>query len=105
MENQLCHEPIHLDRLSRRHERARLSKRENRENGRRAIPSQTLLISDLSYLLNHPAVTYLRETDIGYKHGGQMHKATGKANIIFMDAHVEARSLRQTNGIIMEFKK
>jgi prepilin-type N-terminal cleavage/methylation domain-containing protein/prepilin-type processing-associated H-X9-DG protein len=68
-------------------------------------PSDTLLIADLSHLLNHPAVTYLNENDIGYKHGGQPHKATGKANILFIDAHVESRSLKQTNGIIMEFKK
>ena len=69
------------------------------------MPSDTLLIADLSHLLNHPAVTYLAATDIGYKHGGQPHKATGKANIAFMDGHVEGRSLRRTNGIVMEFKK
>jgi prepilin-type processing-associated H-X9-DG protein len=68
-------------------------------------PSNTLLVADLSHLLNHPAVTYLSETDIGYKHSGKLHKATGKANIVFMDGHVESRSLRQTNNIIMDFKK
>ena len=68
-------------------------------------PSDTLLIADLSYLLNHPAIIYLAKTDVGYKHGGRLHQADGKANIVFMDAHVEGRSLRQTNGVVMEFKK
>src|SRR5262245_32529877 len=68
-------------------------------------PSDTLLIADLSYLLNHPAIIYLAKTDVGYKHGGRFHQADGKANIVLMDAHIEARSLHQTNGIVMEFKK
>ena len=68
-------------------------------------PSDTLLIADLSFLLNHPAIIYLAKTDVGYKHGGRLHQADGKANIVFVDAHVEGRSLRQTNGIVMEFKK
>jgi prepilin-type N-terminal cleavage/methylation domain-containing protein/prepilin-type processing-associated H-X9-DG protein len=68
-------------------------------------PTDTLLIADLSFLLNHPAIIYLAKTDVGYKHGGRLHQADGRANIVFMDAHVEGRSLRQTNGIIMEFKK
>jgi prepilin-type N-terminal cleavage/methylation domain-containing protein/prepilin-type processing-associated H-X9-DG protein len=68
-------------------------------------PSTTLLIADLSHLLNHPAVILLAESDIGYKHGGKAHQAKGRANIVFMDGHVEGRSLRQTNGIVMEFKR
>jgi len=68
-------------------------------------PTDTLLIADLSFLLNHPAIIYLAKTDVGYKHGGRLHQADGKANIVFMDAHVEGRSLKQTNGIVMEFKK
>jgi prepilin-type N-terminal cleavage/methylation domain-containing protein/prepilin-type processing-associated H-X9-DG protein len=68
-------------------------------------PSDTLLIADLSFLLNHPAIIYLAKTDVGYKHGGRIHQADGKANIVFIDSHVEARSLKQTNGIVMEFKK
>jgi prepilin-type N-terminal cleavage/methylation domain-containing protein/prepilin-type processing-associated H-X9-DG protein len=67
-------------------------------------PADTLNIADLSFMLNHPAVTYLNTNDIGYKHGGVMHRGNGKANIVFMDAHVDARSLKQTNGILMEFK-
>jgi prepilin-type processing-associated H-X9-DG protein len=68
-------------------------------------PSETLLIADLSHLLNHPAVIHLRPSDIGFKHGGKLHRATGRANIVFMDGHVEGRSAKQTNGIIMEFKR
>jgi prepilin-type processing-associated H-X9-DG protein len=41
--------------------------------------------------------------DVGYKHGSK-HPA-GKANLMFMDAHVSPSSVKQTNDIIMEFKK
>ena len=68
-------------------------------------PVGTLLIADLSHLLNHPAVIHFRPSDIGFKHGGKMHQANGKANIVFMDSHVESRSSKQTNGLWMEFKK
>ena len=68
-------------------------------------PTDTLLIADLSHRLNHPAVTYLTPSDIGYKHGGKLNQLNGQANIVFMDAHVEARKPRQTNGIVMEFKR
>ena len=68
-------------------------------------PPDTLLIADLSHLLNHPAVINLTENDIGYKHGGKLHQPNGRANIVFMDSHVEGRSLKQTNGIVMEFKQ
>jgi len=40
---------------------------------------------------------------VGYKHGSK--HPTGRANIIFMDAHVSSLSARQTNGIIMDFKQ
>jgi len=68
-------------------------------------PTDTFLVSDLSLWLNHPAITYLAYTDVGYKHGGKLNQSNGKANIAFMDAHVEARSAKRTNGILMEFKK
>ena len=68
-------------------------------------PAETLLIADLSHQLNHPAIIYLGKFDVGYKHGGHIHRGDGKANIVFMDAHVEGRSSRQTNGIVKEFKK
>jgi prepilin-type N-terminal cleavage/methylation domain-containing protein/prepilin-type processing-associated H-X9-DG protein len=73
---------------------------------------QTLLIkylnSDISYELNHPAVIRLTKFtdgtyDVGYKHGSK--HPTGRANIIFMDAHVSSLSARQTSGIIMDFKQ
>jgi len=38
-------------------------------------PSDTLLIADLSFLLNHRAIIYLAKTDVGYKHGGRLHQA------------------------------
>ena len=75
-------------------------------------PSATFLISDISYELNHPAVTYLINIDqrtrngryhIGYKHN-QKHPAGG-ANIVFMDSHVESRKKDNVDDIIMDFKK
>jgi prepilin-type N-terminal cleavage/methylation domain-containing protein/prepilin-type processing-associated H-X9-DG protein len=71
-------------------------------------PANTFLISDISYELNHPAVIRLTKFtdgtyDVGYKHGSK--HPTGRANIIFMDAHVSSLSARQTNGIIMDFKQ
>ena len=75
-------------------------------------PSATFLISDISYELNHPAVTYLINIDqrtrngryhVGYKHN-QKHPAGG-ANIVFMDSHVESRKKDNIDDIIMDFKK
>ena len=75
-------------------------------------PSATFLISDISYELNHPAVTYLINIDqrtrngryhVGYKHN-QKHPAGG-ANIVFMDSHVESRKKDNVDDIIMDFKK
>jgi prepilin-type N-terminal cleavage/methylation domain-containing protein/prepilin-type processing-associated H-X9-DG protein len=68
-------------------------------------PSATLLIADLSHMLNHPAITFLHQNDIAYRHGGRLHQAEGQAGILFMDGHVEGRTLKRTNGIVMEFKK
>lgn len=74
-------------------------------------PSQTLNIVDLSYTLNHPAIIHLGKSggdrrtqlyDIGYKHGQAAPQ--GKANMTFMDSHVESLSLVQTNGIILNFR-
>lgn len=71
-------------------------------------PSQTHLVSDLSFELNHPAIIILGNRangyyDVGYKHGNS-HPA-GVANFLFMDAHISGIQRRQTNGIIMDFKK
>ncbi|MDA7618323.1 hypothetical protein N8703_03395, partial [Verrucomicrobia bacterium] len=40
--------------------------------------------------------------DIGYKHGQAL--PLGKANMVFVDSHVEGRTLSQTNGIILNFR-
>jgi prepilin-type N-terminal cleavage/methylation domain-containing protein/prepilin-type processing-associated H-X9-DG protein len=71
-------------------------------------PAQTLGTVDVSYELNHPAVINLgpgadKNWDIGYKHGKK--HPQGSANVVYFDGHVAAFSARQTNGIIMDFKK
>ena len=71
-------------------------------------PSATFLISDISYELNHPAVTYLTKNSsgryhVGYKHN--MEHPAGAANIVFMDSHVESRKKDNIDDIIMDFKK
>jgi len=76
--------------------------------GAAANPAQTLLIVDVSYELNHPAFIRLDKNsdgtyDVGYKHGST-HPA-GKANQVFLDGHVSTCSRRQTNQIILDFKK
>ncbi len=74
-------------------------------------PAQTLMIADLSHTLNHPAIIHLGRTggtdkspyfDIGYKHGQPL--PLGKANMVFMDSHVEGRSLSETNGVVLDFR-
>jgi hypothetical protein len=75
-----------------------------------AQPSITFLIADLSYELNHPAITYLepREVgdelyyDVGWRHG--LRHPEGHANILLMDMHVEARRRTEVDDLIMEFK-
>lgn len=71
-------------------------------------PSQTHLVSDLSYELNHPAIIILGSHgngfyDVGYKHGKS--HPTGVANFLFIDAHISGIQKSRTNGIIMDFKK
>ncbi len=71
-------------------------------------PASTFLISDLSFELNHPAIIYLGKSsegyyDVGYRHN-QPHP-NGRALIGFMDAHVSLVGPKETNGILMEFKK
>ena len=73
-----------------------------------AQPANTFLLADVSYELNHPAIISLGKDgsgfyDVGYKHG--LKHPEGRANMGFMDAHVQLLSARQTNGIIMDFKK
>jgi prepilin-type N-terminal cleavage/methylation domain-containing protein/prepilin-type processing-associated H-X9-DG protein len=71
-------------------------------------PSDTFLGADVSYELNHPAISILGKQadgthDVGYRHGNKHPR--GRANILFMDAHVGAILAAQTNGIIMDFKR
>ena len=71
-------------------------------------PSATFLISDISYELNHPAVTYLTKNSSGRYHVGYKHNMdhpAGVANIVFMDSHVESRKKDNIDDIIMDFKK
>jgi prepilin-type N-terminal cleavage/methylation domain-containing protein len=75
-----------------------------------AKPAMTFLIADLSYELNHPAITYLepREVgdelyyDVGWRHGAP--HPEGHANILLMDMHVEARRRMEIDDLVMEFK-
>jgi prepilin-type N-terminal cleavage/methylation domain-containing protein/prepilin-type processing-associated H-X9-DG protein len=69
---------------------------------------QTFLGADVSFQLNHPAIITLAKQsdgtfDVGYRHGKKYPQ--GKANMLFMDGHVTALGWKQTNGVIMEFKK
>jgi prepilin-type N-terminal cleavage/methylation domain-containing protein len=71
-------------------------------------PSQTLGTVDVSNELNHPAVINLGKAgdgtyDVGFKHGAK--HPTGKANVIFFDSHADSFKAKQTNNIIMDFKK
>jgi prepilin-type N-terminal cleavage/methylation domain-containing protein/prepilin-type processing-associated H-X9-DG protein len=70
-------------------------------------PANTFLVADLSNELNHPAIIRLDRHsdgtyDVGYKHGEKHPR--GRANIVFMDGHVDSIRARQTNGIVMDFK-
>jgi prepilin-type N-terminal cleavage/methylation domain-containing protein len=75
-----------------------------------AKPAITFFIADLSYELNHPAITYLepREVgeelyhDVGWRHG-DLHPE-GRANILLMDMHIEARRRTEIADLIMDFK-
>jgi prepilin-type N-terminal cleavage/methylation domain-containing protein len=71
-------------------------------------PAQTFLIADVSKDLNHPAITFLGRAsdgtyDVGYRHGREY--PSGRANLASMDSHISSFALKQTNGIIMEFKR
>ncbi len=71
-------------------------------------PSQTLGTVDVSYELNHPAIITRGRTgegvyDVGYRHG-QAH-AAGRVHVVFFDGHVGSFNARQTNDIILDFKR
>ncbi len=73
-------------------------------------PAATLLIADLSYELNHPAIIRLHSRtvgeelyyDVGWRHG--MSHPEGQANILLMDMHVEARRRTEIDDLSMECK-
>lgn len=71
-------------------------------------PAKTLLVVDISHELNHPAVSWLGQDGggwwhIGYKHGAKAPE--GKANLAFMEGHVGAFSVGETNHVILNFKE
>jgi prepilin-type processing-associated H-X9-DG protein len=75
-------------------------------------PTETFLISDVSYDAGYVAVPWSEGSFFspwkfyggkpiyraGFRHGAA--SPQGKANIVFMDSHVEDRSTRQTNNFI-----
>lgn len=59
-------------------------------------PSVTLLIADIAYEFNHPPIRYFAPIQTGYKH-------RDRAEILFFDGHVSARSLEQTKDLVLKF--
>jgi len=73
-----------------------------------ANPSGILAGVDVSLELNHPAVSSLSRNpdgtyDLGFRHGNR--HPEGAANILFFDYHIAARTRRQTNDVILNFKQ
>ena len=78
-------------------------------------PTETFLITDVSYDVGFVAMPWKENGFFnpykfyggkpvyraGFKHGGAT--PTGKANIVYMDSHVESRSLRQTNHFVFKW--
>src|SRR5690349_20733606 len=58
--------------------------------------STTLLLSDISYTYNHPAIQTLEAYYIGYKHDH-------RANMIFFDGHAARNALQETNNLVVKF--
>ena len=58
--------------------------------------TMTMLITDVSYQHNHPAVTSMDPSQVGYKHDG-------KANVLFLDGHVAPVTPEQAKSLLMEF--
>ena len=72
--------------------------------------TDTFFVGDVSYDLNHPALTTLSYFAIyggkpvyqaGYKHGSA-HPA-GALNMVMMDGHTQSRKLQQTNDLVMKW--
>jgi prepilin-type N-terminal cleavage/methylation domain-containing protein/prepilin-type processing-associated H-X9-DG protein len=58
--------------------------------------STRLLIADVSWPYNHPAITVISTNQVGFKH-------SARANMLFYDGHVAATSTFQTNNVILSF--
>jgi prepilin-type N-terminal cleavage/methylation domain-containing protein/prepilin-type processing-associated H-X9-DG protein len=61
-----------------------------------ATPSAKLLIADIGYVHNHEPLPTLQPYFVGYKHDT-------RANIAFYDGHVSAHTVKQTNGLALNF--
>jgi prepilin-type N-terminal cleavage/methylation domain-containing protein/prepilin-type processing-associated H-X9-DG protein len=61
-----------------------------------ANPASTVLVTDIAYAWNHPAIKTLGPAQTGYRH-------SGAANFLCFDGHVTAHSLKQTNGLGIKF--
>ena len=59
-------------------------------------PTATFLIADIYFNHNHPPVTSLSDSQVGYKHGR-------RANFVFFDGHAVSIPLTETNGVILNF--
>ena len=59
-------------------------------------PATTLLLADVAYTFNHPAIDRLAADQVGFKHDN-------KANIVFFDGHAAPNSAQQTNTLILKF--
>lgn len=58
--------------------------------------SLTVLMADIDFRFNHPAIRSLGPDQVGYKH-------TKKANILFFDGHVAAYAQAETGGMRVGF--
>jgi prepilin-type N-terminal cleavage/methylation domain-containing protein/prepilin-type processing-associated H-X9-DG protein len=59
-------------------------------------PAGTLLVADVAFTFNHPAIERLDADQVGYKHDN-------RANIVFFDGHAAASSIQQTNILMVKF--
>ncbi len=58
-------------------------------------PSNTLLLADIDFTYNHPPIRTLAPSQAGYKH-------KARANMVFIDNHAAAISLKQTNDLVVQ---
>jgi prepilin-type processing-associated H-X9-DG protein len=58
--------------------------------------SLTVLIADVCYRYNHPAITGLDAGQVGFKHNA-------RANMLFFDGHVSGCTEAETKGLRLSF--